>query len=59
MSETITITRTEHDVYTVERDGETVRFDSCENVPELPNCWGTINQMFYAIKAAHGHLKVR
>jgi hypothetical protein len=59
MSESITITRLEHDVFTVERGGETVRFDACENVPEVPGCWSMVNQMYYAIKAAHGHLARR
>ena len=56
MDKSITITRTKHDGFTVEYNGETVRFDSCESIPELPDCWSRVNQLWYALKGAHGHL---
>jgi hypothetical protein len=56
MSESITITRIEHDVYEVECGGETRRFECMKNIPELPGCWSLVNQLFYSVRIAHSCL---
>lgn len=55
-SDTYTITRINGNTFAIERNGVVVIFKRGDSPKSLPRCFAIIDELFGAVKAAHGEI---